>query len=488
MQKIFEKIDEKSLILFLLAVAFIVRLLGADSFSLWFDEALNFRIVSNPWNVLWISNYDPTPPLYYSILKVFISPNTSELTMRLPSIIFGTLTVFIFYKICRFFFTKIDSFLATILFSLSVHQVEYSQEARAYATQLFFAITALYYLLTILLKSPMSKMAYSLYGVFTLCALYTHNISVFYVVSYNMIFFIHVIKDREYKKIKPWMLTNSIVFALWLPWPLVTVLSGEGNTFNWLKHISFGQFILSSAKSIKVSADPDSVKPWDFIFIVAMVYGLWHCVRREQRNLLIVLFSLAFALLFCVWAVGFYKPIFMSRTIVGSILIAYLLIACFLSGINKKLKIASFGVLSVFHLLAYSNFYLERYSENEQWKQAALKLKSMGASTVMLCSQSPSWVLSYYNNSAFDIFFYDNSVNGFYESERYLVDKIDKRRSSVGEVLYSNVFKRGDNLYFIDSHCSKETRMKFNDMFELMEIDMENYRRIKIFSAEIHKY
>ena len=485
MLTIFEKIDEKSLIIFLLAVTLIIRLLGADSFSLWFDEALNFRIVSNPWNVLWVSNYDPTPPLFYSILKFFISPNTSELTIRLPSIIFGTLTVFIFYKICGLFFTKIDSFLVATLFSLSVHQIEYSQEARAYATQLFFAVTALYFLLTIVLKSPVSKKAYYLYGVFTLSALYTHNISVFYVVSYNIIFFIHVIKDRKYKKIKPWMITNSIVFALWLPWPLVTVLSGQGNTFNWLEHISFGKFILSSARSIKISADPGSVKPWDIIFIAAMVYGLWHCIRSKQRNLLLVLFSMAFALLFCVWAVGFYKPIFMSRTILGSTLIAYLLIACFLSGFNKKLKIASFGLLAVFHLLAYSNFYLERYSENEQWKQSALKLNAIGANKVVLCSQSPSWVLSYYNNFAFDIFFYENSVDGFYKSERYLVDKLDKRRSSRVEALYSNDFKRGENLYFIDSHCSKETRMKINDMFELMEVDIENYRRIKIYSAEI---
>lgn len=483
MQKIFEKIDEKSLILFLLAVAFIVRLLGADSFSLWFDEALNFRIVSNPWNVLWISNYDPTPPLYYSILKVFISPNTSELTMRLPSIIFGTLTVFIFYKICRFYFTKIDSFLATILFSLSVHQVEYSQEARAYATQLFFAITALYYLLTILLKSPMSKMAYSLYGVFTLCALYTHNISVFYVVSYNMIFFIHVIKDREYKKIKPWMLTNSIVFALWLPWPLVTVLSGEGNTFNWLKHISFGQFILSSAKSIKVSADPDSVKPWDFIFIVAMVYGLWHCVRREQRNLLIVLFSLAFALLFCVWAVGFYKPIFMSRTIVGSTLIAYLLIACFISGVHNKMKFIFISILCAIHMLAYMNFYTERYSENEQWKQAVVKLESMGAQNILMCTQSPSWVLSYYNTSSFDFYFYDTSSNGIHEVEKSLVNKISngnkKELNASDKILFDNT----ENLFFIDSHCSKDNLEKVNSMFELSVVDIKSYRRVKIYSA-----
>jgi len=479
MRTIIEKVDEKTLLLFLLAVTFILRLLGADSFSLWFDEALNFRIVSNPWNVLWISNYDPTPPLYYSILKVFISPSTPELTIRLPSIIFGTLTVFIFYKICRLFFTKIDSFLATILFSLSVHQVEYSQEARAYATQLFFAITALYYLLTIVLKSPMSKKAYYLYGAFTLCALYTHNISVFYVVSYNMIFFIHVIKDREYKKIKPWMITNSIVFALWLPWPLVTV----GNTFNWLKHISFVQFILSSAKSIKISADPDSVKPWDFIFIVAMLYGLWLCVRRKQRNLLIVLFSLAFALLFCVWVVGFYKPIFMSRTIVGSTLIAYLLIACFISGVHNKVKFIFISILFAIHMLAYMNFYTERYSENEQWKQAVVKLESMDAQNILMCTQSPSWVLSYYNTSSFDFYFYDTSSNGIHEVEKSLVNKINnvnkKELNASDKILLQNT----EDLFFIDSHCSKDNLEKINSMFELSVVDIKSYRRVKIYSA-----
>ncbi|APE01663.1 hypothetical protein BM526_07290 [Alteromonas mediterranea] len=484
MQTLFEKIDEKSLVLFLLALTFIVRLLGADSFSLWFDEALNFRIVSNPWNVLWISNYDPTPPLYYSILKVFISPNTSELTIRLPSIIFGTLTVFIFYKICRLFFTKIDSFLATILFSLSVHQVEYSQEARAYATQLFFAITALYYLLTIVLKSPMSKKAYCFYGVFTLCALYTHNISVFYVVSYNMIFFIHLVKDQEYKKVKPWVITNSIVFALWLPWPLVTVLSGEGNTFNWLKHISFGQFILSSAKSIKISADPDSVKAWDIIFIAAMMYGLWHCVRTKQRNLVPVLFSMAFALLLCVWTVGFYKPIFMSRTIVGSTLIAYLLIACFVSSLNNKIKFISFSMLCAFHIIAYMNFYSERYSENEQWKQAVAKLEFIGAENILICTESPSWVLSYYNTPSFNFYSYDKSVNGIYEVEKSLVNKINDSNKKKVNASDKNFLDNAENFFFIDSHCSKDTREQFNSMFELSVVDVESYRRVKIYSAK----
>lgn len=480
-----ERFNEKYLILFLVAISFAARLLGAGSYSLWFDEALNFRIVSNAWNVLWISNYDPTPPLYYSILKAFISPNTSELTMRLPSIIFGTLTVLVFYKICRSFFSKIDSFWASALFCLSVHQIEYSQEARAYATQLFFAVSALYYLIKIVLKPSKNLTNYYLYGLFTLLALYTHNISVFYVVGFNIIFFIHVLKDSEYSKFKSWLLINSIVFLAWLPWPIATVLSGEGNSFNWLKHISFSQFILSTAKSIKVSADPDSVKPWDFIFIVAMVAGLWQAFRTKERNLLLVVFSMSFALLFCVWAVGFYKPVFMNRTIIGSTLIAYLLIAVFLSSTVKRIKIVVFATLFIIHLISYFNFYTERYSENEQWKQAVSKLESIGADKLLVCTQSPSWVLSYYNNSGLEIYFYKESANSFYESEATMLRKIESKENDAFQDLKRKAFQPDETLYFIDSHCSRETRAKFNNMFVMSEVGTENYRRIKIYSARM---
>ena len=41
-----ERFNEKYVILFLVAISFAARLLGAGSYSLWFDEALNFRMLS----------------------------------------------------------------------------------------------------------------------------------------------------------------------------------------------------------------------------------------------------------------------------------------------------------------------------------------------------------------------------------------------------------------------------------------------------------
>jgi len=100
-----------------------------------------------------------------------------------------------------------------------------------------------------------------------------------------------------------------------------------------------------------------------------------------------------------------------------------------------------------------------------------------------MCTQSPSWVLSYYNTSSFDFYFYDTSSNGIHEVEKSLVNKINnvnkKELNASDKILLQNT----EDLFFIDSHCSKDNLEKINSMFELSVVDIKSYRRVKIYSA-----
>ena len=103
---------------------------------------------------------------------------------------------------------------------------------------------------------------------------------------------------------------------------------------------------------------------------------------------------------------------------------------------------------------------------------AVSKLESIGANKLLVCTQSPSWVLSYYNYSELEIYFYKESANGFYESEATMLKKIESKESDAQD-LKRKTFQPDETLYFIDSHCSKETRQKVNNMFVMSEVDTE---------------
>ena len=81
-----------------LAVAFGLRLYRIDDASLWLDEILTIRLSELPLSTLWVTPYDPTPPLFYTLEKLALLVGDTEFLIRLPSAIYGSLTVLVLFK------------------------------------------------------------------------------------------------------------------------------------------------------------------------------------------------------------------------------------------------------------------------------------------------------------------------------------------------------------------------------------------------------
>src|SRR5262245_58455103 len=67
--------------------------------SLWLDEAFTWRLVEFPMAEMWERiTHDNSPPLYYFILKGWISlAGSSPFALRFPSVLFGAITVWAMY-------------------------------------------------------------------------------------------------------------------------------------------------------------------------------------------------------------------------------------------------------------------------------------------------------------------------------------------------------------------------------------------------------
>src|SRR3989338_7261294 len=142
----------------ILLTSFLIRLISLNQ-SLWLDEATTARVVQqfNFYGI--ITKFSPTdfhPPLYYLFMKIWTNIfGYSEISLRMPSVLFSLLTGYMIYLIGK----KIDSGRARMtknsnvglwsgaLFLFNPLIIYYSQEARMYMMATFLLTASLYYLL-----------------------------------------------------------------------------------------------------------------------------------------------------------------------------------------------------------------------------------------------------------------------------------------------------------------------------------------------------
>jgi len=127
--------------------------LTAINQSLWMDEAISALAVKGHSFLGLITNFAPGdthPPLFYFILKFWTQIfGYSEISLRLPSVIFGAMTIPVVYLIGkRVAGEKVGIFSALLIATSGLH-VYYSQEARMYALSTFAVSLAIYFFLKI---------------------------------------------------------------------------------------------------------------------------------------------------------------------------------------------------------------------------------------------------------------------------------------------------------------------------------------------------
>lgn len=152
MSQIFSKIrkyQEIYALLALLLLALVIRLPGITS-PLWIDEYISLSIAQAD-NFLAALRSTDHPPLYFILLRAWISLSDSTPFMRILGLIFGIGSVYLIYV-----WLKRTSFLAGILGGLMAATtpilVDKSNEIRHYALLTFFTVLC-FYLATIYLEN-----------------------------------------------------------------------------------------------------------------------------------------------------------------------------------------------------------------------------------------------------------------------------------------------------------------------------------------------
>jgi uncharacterized membrane protein len=375
------------LVAFIILMGLIVRLYDLDGESIWTDEGHAIYVSSLDIGELIEENSrDNHPPLYSLILHYWmkLGPNTAYY-LRLLSVIFGVLAIFLIYKVGEDLLDKNTGLISAFFLSLSVFHIHFSQEVRSYALVVVLILLS-FFLFIRLIKNPKPNYLI-LYIVVSSLLVYTHFLGWFVFLTQNIFYILQFpVKKNRFKHV---FIVDVIVLILYLPWLKVMIsrIFSMQEEF-WVllpTWISIPQTFLIYAGT------------YTFFGICLLLIFSFLClnsllsfsdhkfkIRRSDRESKYLLLTWLWIPILAPFSLSFIiTPFFISRITIGASLAFYLLSAIGLKKIpNKTLRTGLLVIILLFSLSNLGIYYNE--TNKEQWKKATEFVESTAESGDLL--------------------------------------------------------------------------------------------------------
>lgn len=203
----------------ILVGAAVLRLYGLGDDSLWDNEILSLqRATASPSDAYELIREGTHPPLFsQGVLRPWLVLGENEYLQRLPSAIFGVVTVGLTYLLgSRIFGRRVGLAAAALLTVLPLH-VYYSREGRMYA--LLALLVTLWVGSLLRAHRTNSVGMWTIYTVLGAAILYTHyyaGLTVIAVVATTAAVYLWTSVDAARRK--RWLVSSVAIGALFLPW------------------------------------------------------------------------------------------------------------------------------------------------------------------------------------------------------------------------------------------------------------------------------
>lgn len=270
------------MLLLILSLGAVVRIVNLGSDSIWLDEAysIQFARLPVPQLLAEAARSDVHPPLYYLLLHYWIKLfGPSEAGARSLSTLFGLLAILTIYLLARLLFNRAVGLLSSLLLSLSLFNIEFSQEARMYSLLAWLSLCSLYFFLKIFDRArPLHLIGY----VITTSLLMHTHVYGFFIIAAENIFFASLFfsrRERFRQLLGRWLILQGSLVVLFLPWLSVMLEQFERvqrgfwiprPTLNFLRLT----WIIYSGSSTLLS----------FIFIPLILLGLISGSEHERKR------------------------------------------------------------------------------------------------------------------------------------------------------------------------------------------------------------
>jgi len=204
----------------ILLLGFVLRLYDLGKESLWYDEAKGIEELNQPSLSSMLKEkieYHITPPFYQTFFYFWMKLGKSEFWARLPSALFGILSIYFIFALTSYIYNKKVGLIAAFILAISRINIYYSQEARVYSFFVFVAIIS-YYLFLLAIDNKQRKY-YTFYLISLIVLLYTHYYGIFIV--FSQLLYLIWINRKRLNLIKKFLLVYLISFFSFIPWLIV---------------------------------------------------------------------------------------------------------------------------------------------------------------------------------------------------------------------------------------------------------------------------
>lgn len=393
--------------------------LGSE--SLWLDEGYTAWLMRLSYSGIYHAlQADTSPPLYYFLLKAWtLCLGTGEAAMRSLSTLMGCAAFGLIAAMSlRLFAAWPARVLAMAILSVSLFQIQFSQEARAYEMGAACFALALVALLMFLRDERWHSLA--LFVLAGAAMVYLHNTLWFYLAALDVAWLILPGQTPLRRRLLHAVIANLLILAAFVPWLPTFVAQTRGMqgafwiekpTFN---HITQVVFNLAGVDATMLRA---LLSPWFgvidegdrlfrfgtvFLLTAATIAGLASPRHRRSVAALVILTLLPILLSFAYSRVR--QSIFLDRTFLPTSLLLPLLIAYPLELLSRHrwtVALAAAPAMCVLLLASLSTLSERLELRKEDWRSAIAHINAAPAQSlaVFLCSEAEP-LYDYYSPQA----------------------------------------------------------------------------------------
>lgn len=352
--------------------------LGAQ--SLWFDEADMVMLARAPLRTL-LANFvtaGQNGPLYTLLLHYWISfAGSSEVAVRVPSAVAGTLTIPLLYLTGRTIHSPKLGLYAAGIFAVAPYQQWYAQEAKMYALAVLLTLASTLFFIRALHDNRLTNWA--AYVAITTLALYVH-VTAALIMAAQIVYALISIPRRHAPSRRAWV-ALLLVTAPYLPlamWESRFVMSA---TVTWQSPIDLPDFLRVTLTKFAVNrADPTTERLGRWSFGLLALIGLLPLTWRRapwpppawlpgRRSLFLGLSLVLPLTLF--YLVTLAKPLFSDRYLIVAAPAFVLLVAGGILAIERYARfVAPLALAGVVALswVPLRDVNLAGKSEKEDWR------------------------------------------------------------------------------------------------------------------------
>jgi mannosyltransferase len=409
-----------------------------EAFSL-YHSRLNLKTIIE---LLWQGN---NPPLYEIFLHFWGNFfGISEISLRLPSLIFSTITVYFIYKYCDRFFNQRIAIYSSLIYVFSNYHIVYAHEARVYALLGMLTIISFYNFTSVIQTNK--NVNYKIFKNVNLIFLTIVNVLMIYAHYFGFfvlaIQFLYLISTKKLIKNfwRELLLSTIVITLIYLPNIIILFerFLESSTKGTWVKPPNG---VDSLYNMIRQFSNEPVIAVFSIILLSTSIFKMLSKKNTELKSSNVFLVNFWFFFIFLTMFIVSYKvPMFIERYLMSASIAFIICLGISLDTITNNRKINNvFAIIFCILFIVTANFKLPERLDIKKTIDFTNNIKK-NESIIIFCPKH------YYLN--FSYYYFNKTIN-----------KLSK------EDIQLNLFKKlqSDNIHAINS---------------IEEIDLSNTKHI----------